>query len=427
MLGQPLYMLMPQVVGFKLHGKLARGRHRDRPGADRHADAAQEGRGREVRRVLRPRARQPERWPTAPRSPTWRPSTAPPSASSRSTTRRSTTCAAPAASDDAGRAGRGATPRSRACSAPTATPDPMFTRHAGARPRRRVEPSLAGPKRPQDRVPLAHMKSAFREALAGSRQGPRLRRRRRRAVPVEMRRRSAASSKHGAVVIAAITSCTNTSNPSVMLGAGLLARRRSARGLQREAVGEDQPRAGLEGGDRLPARSRPARRPRAARLPPGRLRLHDLHRQLRAAARAGRARPSNEGDLVAAAVLVGQPQLRGPRQPADVKANYLASPPLVVAYALAGTMDIDLDDASRIGTGTRRQAGLPARHLADPGGGAARRCEAVDQREHVPRRSTRNVFDGDPHVERDAGAERRPLRRGTTTSTYIKSRRSSTA
>ena len=62
--------------------------------------------------------------------------------------------------------------------------------------------------------------------------------------------------KHGSVVIAAITSCTNTSNPSVMLAAGLLARKAVARGLAREAVGEDEPRARLEGGDALPARTR---------------------------------------------------------------------------------------------------------------------------------------------------------------------------
>ena len=93
---------------------------------------------------------------------------------------------------------------------------------------------------------------------------------------------------HGAVVIAAITSCTNTSNPSVMLAAGLLAKKAVEKGLQRPAVRQDQPRSGLPRRHRLSRQGRPDRVARAARLPHGRLRLHDLHRQQRAAARAGR-------------------------------------------------------------------------------------------------------------------------------------------
>ena len=89
---------------------------------------------------------------------------------------------------------------------------------------------------------------------------------------------------HGHVVIAAITSCTNTSNPSVMLGAGLLAKNAVERGLQVEAVGEDVARAGLEGRHGVLRARRPDRVPRGARLPPRRLRLHDVHRQLRPAA-----------------------------------------------------------------------------------------------------------------------------------------------
>ena len=97
MLGQPVSMLIPQVVGFKLTGELRRRRDRDRPRAHRHADAAQEGRGRQVRRVLRRRACALCRSPIARPSPTWRPNTARPAASSRSTTRRFDTCASPAA------------------------------------------------------------------------------------------------------------------------------------------------------------------------------------------------------------------------------------------------------------------------------------------------------------------------------------------
>ena len=119
---------------------------------------------------------------------------------------------------------------------------------------------------------------------------------------------------HGHVVIAAITSCTNTSNPSVMLGAGILARNAVQKGLHGQAVGQDLARAGLEGRHRVPRPRRADRVPRGARLPPRRLRLHDLHRQQRAAAGGDlrrRRRRGPRGRLGA----VGQPQLRGPDQP----------------------------------------------------------------------------------------------------------------
>ena len=100
MLGQPVYFLTPDVVGVHLKGKLREGVHRDRPGADRHRDAAQGQGRRQVRRVLRRRRRVARRCPTARPSPTWRPSTARPWASSRSTTRPSTTSRAPGRTDD---------------------------------------------------------------------------------------------------------------------------------------------------------------------------------------------------------------------------------------------------------------------------------------------------------------------------------------
>ena len=172
---------------------------------------------------------------------------------------------------------------------------------------------------------------------------------------------------HGSVVIAAITSCTNTSNPSVMVGAGLLAKKAVERGLERRAVGQVEPRARLEGRHRVLRQGRPDAVPRGARLPHRRLRLHDLHRELRAAARAGLAAIA-EGDLVACAVLSGNRNFEARIHP-EVKANYLASPPLVVAYALAGRMDLDLDDASRSAR-TRRRGRLPLGHLAVARGGA---------------------------------------------------------
>ena len=89
MLGQPVSMLIPEVVGFRLVGRAQGRHHRDRPGADRHPDAAPEGRRRPLRRILRPRPRQPDRSPTARPSPTWRPNMARPAASSRSTSGRS--------------------------------------------------------------------------------------------------------------------------------------------------------------------------------------------------------------------------------------------------------------------------------------------------------------------------------------------------
>ena len=173
---------------------------------------------------------------------------------------------------------------------------------------------------------------------------------------------------HGAVVIAAITSCTNTSNPSVMVAAGLLARKAVERGLRVEAVGEDEPRAGLPRRHRLPG----ARRARAEPLDALRFNLvgygcttcignsGPLPDALAAAVA--------EHDLAVVSVLSGNRNFEGRIHP-QVRASYLASPPLVVAYALAGSVDIDLD-ARAARHGLRRRAGLPARHLAD----ARRRC-----------------------------------------------------
>ena len=136
----------------------------------------------------------------------------------------------------------------------------------------------------------------------------------------------------------------------------------------------------------------PAARPRGPRLPRGGLRLHDLHRQQRAAARPRCRRPSNDGKLVAAAVLSGNRNFEGRVNP-DVKANYLASPPLVVAYALAGTTDIDLA-TEPIGTARRRGAGRcsptsgrPRRRWRSSRPRSGRRCSQA---------SYGNVFDGNP-------------------------------
>ena len=121
-----------------------------------------------------------------------------------------------------------------------------------------VEPSLPGPKRPQDRVSLTKAKTGFQASLPSMMTDKKAkaapassgRRGRRPRAPAQVRV-AAADLDHGAVVMAAITSCTNTSNPSVMIGAGLLAKKAVERGLTTQAVGEDQPGAGLEGRHRL--------------------------------------------------------------------------------------------------------------------------------------------------------------------------------
>jgi aconitate hydratase len=197
-----------------------------------------------------------------------------------------------------------------------------------------VEAGLAGPKRPQDCVPLGAVKSAFRKALAA---------------PVKDRGYGLAQVPaagageglgHGAVVIAAITSCTNTSNPTVMLAAGLLARNAVRRGLRVPA----HVKTSLAPGSRAVTRYL-----REAGV------LADLEALGFALAGYGCmtcignsgplpepvAEAIRDRQLVAAAVLSGNRNFEGRIHPL-VRANYLASPPLVVTYALAGTVDLDL-------------------------------------------------------------------------------------
>ena len=213
-----------------------------------------------------------------------------------------------------------------------------------------VVPSLAGPKRPQDRVALQNVKKTFAESLTAptakrgfALEGPALTR-----TGTVKENGHASTIHHGAVVIAAITSCTNTSNPSVMVAAGLVARKAVAKGLttkpwvktslapgsrvvtdylERSGLDKDLDALGFEtvgyGCTTCIGNSGP---------------LPDAV-----------AKAVTEGDLVAAAVLSGNRNFEGRVNPL-VKANWLASPPLVVAYALAGTTDIDMDHEP-IGTG----------------------------------------------------------------------------
>jgi len=221
------------------------------------------------------------------------------------------------------------------------TPDPRFkeTLHLDLST---VQPSLAGPKRPQDRTPLSEMKQTFRADLRSDKKtrgfnlaeaelGKR--------VPVELER-GASELGHGSVVIAAITSCTNTSNPSVMLGAGLLAKKAAARGLRVKphvktslAPGSKVVTAYLERTGLLGALEE--------------LSFHVVgYGCTTCIGNSGPlpeavARAVEQNSLVAAGVLSGNRNFEGRINP-HVRANYLASPPLVVAYALAGTVDIDL-------------------------------------------------------------------------------------
>ncbi len=207
-----------------------------------------------------------------------------------------------------------------------------------------VEPSIAGPKRPQDRVGLSRIKTDFQAALTQSRaeRGYQLASEKlASSVKVELPDGSQTTLRHGSVVLAAITSCTNTSNPSVMLAAGLLAR---------NAVN-----AGLSVSPAIKTSLAPGSRVVAEYLVSSGLQpyLDALGFQVAGfgcATCIGNSGPLSDdvvkaikqGELVAAAVLSGNRNFEGRVSPHTL-ANYLASPPLVVAFALAGRMDIDFE------------------------------------------------------------------------------------
>ncbi len=213
------------------------------------------------------------------------------------------------------------------------TPDPIFTDILKL-DLATVEPSLSGPKRPQDRIALRDVKSGFTNSMEKEyNKGNELKKR----VPVNTKDYDLGN---GDVVIAAITSCTNTSNPSVMIGAGLLARKAAARGLTAkpwvktslapgsQVVAEYLEKAGLQKdldkvGFNLVGFGCTTCIGNSGPLP------EEISEAV------------NENDLVAAAVLSGNRNFEG-RVNADVRANYLASPPLVVSYAIAGSMYVDL-------------------------------------------------------------------------------------
>jgi aconitate hydratase len=209
------------------------------------------------------------------------------------------------------------------------TPDPLFSDTLEL-DLGKVEPTLAGPKRPQDRVPLRQAKSSFAKAMEGT-----------ASKHVEVKNNGDRFElSNGSVVIAAITSCTNTSNPSLMLGAGLVAKKAVERGL------ESKPwvKTSLAPGSKVVTDYL-----KAAGLTPYLEKLKFNLVGFGCTTCIGNSGPLpeaigsaiRENSLVAVSVLSGNRNFEGRIHPL-VRANYLASPPLVVAYALAGRMDFDM-------------------------------------------------------------------------------------
>jgi len=248
-----------------------------------------------------------------------------------------------------------------------------------------VQPSLAGPRRPQDRVLLSGLKENFRSSYPGLLDGQ-------DGAPGQVDGADSQTIGNGSVAIAAITSCTNTSNPSLMIGAGLLAKKAVEHGLTvrpyvktslapgSRAVTEYLQDAGLMpyleqlkfnlvgyGCTTCIGNSGPLDEPVAASV--------------------------TDNDLTVAAVLSGNRNFEGRVHP-QVRANYLASPPLVVAYALAGTVDIDLD-REPLGTG---KDGKPV-YLRDIWPSQREVAWTVEEtvKPKLFSRSYHDVFTGDEH------------------------------
>jgi aconitate hydratase len=277
-----------------------------------------------------------------------------------------------------------------------------------------VEPSLAGPKRPQDRVPLRSSQEIYRKHLATMS----TERAAKNATATGKATVSSGGSTFeltdGAVLIAAITSCTNTSNPSVLMAAGLLARNARRRGL----VAKPWVKTSLAPGSRVVTDY---------------LQKAGLLSDLEAVGfyvvgygcttcigNSGPLRPEisdgvRTGDIIATSVLSGNRNFEG-RVHAEVKMNFLASPPLVVAYALAGTMDIDLGN-DPIGTDG---SGQPV-YLKDiwPSANEVATTVGAAVDSAMFRRSYASVFEGDEHwkaidVPKDEVYQWQP------TSTYVR-------
>ncbi len=247
-----------------------------------------------------------------------------------------------------------------------------------------VEPSIAGPQRPHDRVPLSKAKISFRSSLVDMLESRKSVHSEKRTVidkasiapwlnneatdilpsfmkNIEVKDTTSFTLHHGSVVIAAITSCTNTSNPSVLIAAGLLAKKAAEKGLKTKPW----VKTSLAPGSKVVTEYL-----KAAGLTPSleALGFHLVGYGCTTCIGNSGPLPEHivkaiqENELVAAAVLSGNRNFEGRVNP-HVRANYLASPPLVVAYALAGTMDIDFAK-NAIGTDQSRRSCLFKGYLA---------------------------------------------------------------
>ncbi len=261
-----------------------------------------------------------------------------------------------------------------------------------------ILPSIAGPKRPQDRVLLTDAKRVSQAAVQKTAVE--------RAAQAPTATGSAAvagteySVKDNHVVIAAITSCTNTSNPTVLVAAGLLARAARAR-PDGQAVGENLACTRVARSHGLSEQSGSHERSGSRGLLYGRLRLHDLHRQLRAA-QAGNLGRYTRGGYDHRLRALGQPQFRRPRPPGSE--DELPRLPSVGGRVCTGRFDGYRSDHGTPGNGRDGRAGLPERPLAQCGRGTSGRrflCQHRDVcaqlRQRLPRRCA---------LERDRSARR---------------------
>jgi aconitate hydratase len=273
-----------------------------------------------------------------------------------------------------------------------ASPDPVFTDTLEL-DLAQVEPSLAGPKKPEERVSLRDLKTRLHESLTKPvvQGGYGLDENTAKAKVLVRDNGDSEAIGHGAVVLAAITSCTNTSNPSVMVGAGLLAKRAVEKGLRVPP----HVKTSLAPGSKVVTEYL-----NKAGLTPYLEKLGFYLTGYGCTVCIGNSGPLpepvskavTEGNLVAAAVISGNRNFEGRVHP-QVKANFLASPPLVVAYALAGTTDIDLD-TEPLGTG---KDGKPV-YLRDiwPSQKEIADTMAASIDPAMFTQSYRNVFDGNP-------------------------------